>query len=39
MVAAQENDFQNGRQKPFWKKQKCQYVLHHLANFDDQNVQ
>ena len=34
MVATQENDFQNGRQKIFWKT-----YLHQLANFDDQNVQ
>ena len=39
MVATQENDFQNGRQKPFWKKPIWQYLLHQLANFDDQNVQ
>ena len=39
MVATQKNDFQNCRQKPFRKKPIWQYLLHQLANFDDQNVQ
>ena len=39
MVANLENDFQNGRQKPFWKKLYCNIFLHQLANFNDQNIQ